>query len=147
MRISDWSSDVCSSDLRLGNVAGARIVGSEAERHAVEVAHLGLAEVAVAQEAQIAHAGMNVIALGRDVGDADVGVGGRGGEELHDADGTGLAARALVELRFLVALGADHQPVEAVPVTVFLKQHNNAGPATPEERRGGKDGVSTGTLG
>src|SRR3546814_10832671 len=67
---------------------------------------------------------MNVIALGRDVGDADVGVGGRGGEELHDADGAGLAARALVELRFLVALGADHQPVEAVPVTVFLKQHD-----------------------
>src|SRR3546814_4948367 len=67
---------------------------------------------------------MNVIALGRDVGDADVGVGGRGGEELHDADGAGLAARALVGLRFLVALGADHQPVEAVPVTVFLKQHD-----------------------
>src|SRR3546814_2419811 len=72
---------------------------------------------------------MNVIALGRDVGDADVGVGGRGGEELHDADGAGLAARALVELRFLVALGADHQPVEAVPVTVFLKQHDKVGQA------------------
>src|SRR3546814_20002924 len=102
MRISDWSSDVCSSDLRLGTVAGARIVASESERHAVEVAHLGLAEVAVAQEAQIAHAGMTVIAHGRDVGDADVGVGGRGGAEMHEADGAGLAARSLLELLFWV---------------------------------------------
>src|SRR3546814_18551586 len=47
MRISDWSSDVCSSDLRLGDVGAAEQVDLH---HQVEILHRHLGKAFVAQD-------------------------------------------------------------------------------------------------
>src|SRR3546814_4621144 len=44
MRISDWSSDVCSSDLAIGRIAGRAVMRVDADAGEGEFGHVGLAD-------------------------------------------------------------------------------------------------------
>src|SRR3546814_2810938 len=68
MRISDWSSDVCSSDLRAGRAVGARGDGHVVDHHAVLGADVGGTDVGlgiqpVGQDSPVDDAGDQLLHL------------------------------------------------------------------------------------
>jgi hypothetical protein len=72
--------------------------------------------------AQVLHAGLDVALRALvDARDADLRIGRRARQKLHDAHRPHMAAGGLLEARFLKPLGGDHQIVEAVLVAVFLE--------------------------
>src|SRR3546814_16765892 len=94
MRISDWSSDVCSSDLVEGAVAGE----GEARAEVVAAADLGLGaenHLQVAErgavEARPRHPGAGDVLASTGVGEVDPAVLGDGGME-SDVEQAALAA-------------------------------------------------------
>ena len=65
---------------------------------------------------------MDVFFEALDVGNAHILVGGGAGQHLHDAHRAGMAARTVVQPRFLVGLRHHHQPVEFILCGVLLEQ-------------------------
>src|SRR3546814_16147328 len=135
MRISDWSSDVCSSDLAGGKAGladeegGARqfhVAGRGGEDHAVGGDELDLAERRVAIDA------------------AHVGAGLKRGGELGFAAGSGLIDRG-DDLRLC---GADRRALFELAERIGWKGDLLAFAQVDDEvrseaRRGGEGGVST----
>src|SRR3546814_3945329 len=53
MRISDWSSDVCSSDLKIGEILAAQIAGQDDQRVAeIHGAALSVCQAAIIKDLQ-----------------------------------------------------------------------------------------------
>src|SRR3546814_15224825 len=114
MRISDWSSDVCSSDLALANPECRRgLVLDQHARGAVATAlrahqfHLRLAHAVVAEAAVVVAHGLAAgvaVQAGGDDSDADYVLPVRVPHGAAD-DGRGLAAEVLPRSTDLVARG------------------------------------------
>jgi hypothetical protein len=75
------------------------------------------------QEVHVLDAGMDVGLDGCDVAHLHLGAGRW--HELHHADGADVAARRLVEPRFLVALRGEHERIERVALAIAAEQREH----------------------
>src|SRR5215831_1342548 len=102
----------------------ARVVGGEGEERTIRLVEIRVAKISAHQLVHILGPRMDVRFGGCDI--ADLHLGARRRHHLHDPDGPDLALLALVELGLLVALGRQHQRIEAILVAILPEEFQRA---------------------